>query len=289
MISKEKIERINALARKKKAEGLSPEEQAEQQALRKEYLAAIRGNLKSQLDNIRFVDDKAPESYSPEEKAHVEALSDKLGREYEAQKDMGNPAKPEGKAGLEMVETMNEHHAPLTDWALGYIDFHTDDHVLDVGCGGGAALAKISTMVPDGKLIGVDYSPVSVEASRKHNQMDLDSGKLDVILASVSDLPFDNDVFDVAVTFESHYFWPSLADDIKSVYRVIKPGGKLLLASEIYQYDGLDAKALANVQKYNLNNLSKAEFETLFVDAGFKEVAIHTKEGTDWLCVEGVK
>ena len=50
-----------------------------------------------------------------------------------------------------------------------------------------------------------------------------------------------------------------------------------------------DAKALENVQKYGLNNLSKAEFETLFVETGFKEVAIHTKEGTDWLCVEGVK
>ena len=289
MISKEKIERINALARKKKAEGLTPEEKEEQQALRKEYLAAIRGNLKSQLDSIQFVDDKAPEQYTPEEKAHVEALSDKLGREYEAQKDQGNPAKPEGKAGFEMVEAMNAHHAPLTDWALAFLNVNPDDRVLDIGCGGGAALAKLSKMVPDGKLTGVDYSPVSVEATKSHNQEDVDAGKLEVIEASVSDLPFDDDVFDAAVTFESHYFWPSLAEDMKSVYRVIKPGGKLLMASEIYQYDGLDAKALENVQKYGLNNLSKAEFEALFVEAGFKEVAIHTKEGTDWLCVEGVK
>ena len=46
-----KIERINALAKKSKAEGLTPAEQAEQKALRDEYIAQWRNNLKSQLDN----------------------------------------------------------------------------------------------------------------------------------------------------------------------------------------------------------------------------------------------
>ena len=47
----EKIARIKALAKKAKAEGLTPEEQAEQQALRAEYIAGFRASLKSQLDN----------------------------------------------------------------------------------------------------------------------------------------------------------------------------------------------------------------------------------------------
>ncbi|NCB29186.1 MAG: DUF896 domain-containing protein [Clostridia bacterium] len=46
-----KIERINALAKKSKAEGLTPAEQAEQKTLRDEYIAEWRNNLKSQLDN----------------------------------------------------------------------------------------------------------------------------------------------------------------------------------------------------------------------------------------------
>lgn len=47
-----KIARINELARKSKAEGLTEKEKKEQQLLRQEFLASVRANLKSQLDNI---------------------------------------------------------------------------------------------------------------------------------------------------------------------------------------------------------------------------------------------
>lgn len=48
----QKIERINALARKSKSEGLTEEEKKEQAALRREFLAAIRMNVRTQLDHI---------------------------------------------------------------------------------------------------------------------------------------------------------------------------------------------------------------------------------------------
>ena len=47
-----KIDRINELARKAKTpEGLTPEEQAERDALRREYVQAVRANLEAQLSN----------------------------------------------------------------------------------------------------------------------------------------------------------------------------------------------------------------------------------------------
>ena len=46
------IQRINELARKAKAEGLTPAEKEEQQKLRREYIAAVKMNLRTQLDNI---------------------------------------------------------------------------------------------------------------------------------------------------------------------------------------------------------------------------------------------
>ncbi len=50
------IERINELSRKSKESGLTEEEKKEQEILRKEYIKAFRGNLESQLKNIKIVD-----------------------------------------------------------------------------------------------------------------------------------------------------------------------------------------------------------------------------------------
>ena len=56
-MTKESIDRINELARKSKAEGLTEEEKVEQAALRKEYLADIRKSLEATLSNVNFVEE----------------------------------------------------------------------------------------------------------------------------------------------------------------------------------------------------------------------------------------
>ncbi len=62
MITKELLDRINFLARKKRSEGLSPEEIAEQKKLYEIYLSAIRGQVTNLLDNIEFVDETKKKS-----------------------------------------------------------------------------------------------------------------------------------------------------------------------------------------------------------------------------------
>jgi uncharacterized protein YnzC (UPF0291/DUF896 family) len=56
----EMIKRINELAKKKREEGLTPEETQEQQALYKKYLAGFRNNLKAQIENtdVKYADGK---------------------------------------------------------------------------------------------------------------------------------------------------------------------------------------------------------------------------------------
>ena len=57
-MEQKRIDRINELARKAKTEGLTPEETAERDKLRKEYIEAYRASLRSQLDSIVVVDEK---------------------------------------------------------------------------------------------------------------------------------------------------------------------------------------------------------------------------------------
>lgn len=55
-MDKKKIQRINELAKKQREQGLTAAEKEEQAQLRQEYLAVIRANFRSQLDNIEIVD-----------------------------------------------------------------------------------------------------------------------------------------------------------------------------------------------------------------------------------------
>ena len=69
-MNQEQIDRINALYRKAKAEGLTEEEKKEQALLRKQYVADVKKNLASQLNNIDMV--------NPD--GSVENLGDKYGK-----------------------------------------------------------------------------------------------------------------------------------------------------------------------------------------------------------------
>lgn len=69
-MTQEKIDRINELYRKSKAEGLTEAEKSEQAILRKEFIASIKKNVQSQLNNIDMVN----------EDGTIENLGEKYGK-----------------------------------------------------------------------------------------------------------------------------------------------------------------------------------------------------------------
>ncbi len=75
-----------------------------------------------------------------------------------------------------------------------------------------------------GKLHGVDCSAASVAASRAFNKEGIKAGGVIIQNAAVSRLPFSNDLFDLVAAFETHYYWPDLASDVRKIWRVLKPG-----------------------------------------------------------------
>ncbi|MBS4211730.1 MULTISPECIES: DUF896 domain-containing protein [Neobacillus] len=75
MLSKEKMARINELARKKKATGLTEIEAKEQSSLRSEYLAAFRSQMLDTLTNTKIIDplgnDVTPEKIKTRKKNNL--------------------------------------------------------------------------------------------------------------------------------------------------------------------------------------------------------------------------
>ena len=136
-----------------------------------------------------------------------------------------NTRKPVGLGGKIMVAMMNIGHSAMAAWGLHFLQPAPDAMVLDCGCGGGANIKTLLKRCPKGKVQGIDYSAVSVEKTRKVNAGAIAAGRCAVQQASVAELPFDAERFDVVTAFETVYFWPELAQNFREVYRVLKPGG----------------------------------------------------------------
>jgi ubiquinone/menaquinone biosynthesis C-methylase UbiE len=130
---------------------------------------------------------------------------------------------------------MNWSHSKLTDWGLKHISIENYYTILDVGCGGGRTVSKLAAIATQGKVYGVDYSDESVAATKRMNAQWMDLGRVEIQPASVSQLPFPDNMFDLVTAVETHFRWPNLTGDTREVFRVLKPGGTLILIAEIYK------------------------------------------------------
>lgn len=186
---------------------------------------------------------------------------------------------------------MNSRHSKVTDWGLAHVSVNERDTILDVGCGGGRTVSKLAAKATQGKVYGADFSEASVVVSKKTNVRGIEMGRVEIRQASVSQMPFPDGMFDLVTAVETHFWWPELPGDMREVFRVVKPGGKLVVIAEVYR----GAKAIVSkiAEKYALLSgmkmLSVEEHRELFANAGFSDIQIHTDSGKGWICAVGKK
>ena len=143
-----------------------------------------------------------------------------------------NTRKPVGLGGKIMVAMMNFGHSAMAEWGLSFLQPAPDAMVLDCGCGGGANIKTLLKLCPNGKVQGIDYSAVSVEKARKVNARAIAAGRCTVQQASVAELPFEAEQFDVVTAFETVYFWSPVNIALSEVARVLREGGCFLISLE---------------------------------------------------------
>jgi SAM-dependent methyltransferase len=107
----------------------------------------------------------------------------------------------------------------------------------------------------------------------------------------VAQLPFSDGVLDLVTGVETHFWWPDLPGGVREVFRVLKPGGMLVLIAEVYR--GSRAKTEPLVQKSasrtGMKLLSVEEHRELFEEAGYSDVRIVVEGGKGWICAMGRK
>lgn len=160
---------------------------------------------------------------------------------------------------------------------------HFNDHstVLDIGCGPGTTTCKIAK---DYKLqvTGVDFSEQMIsEAEKRANKLNLET-KVNFHVADATNLPFDNEKFDVAI-FES--VLTAVRDKhlaMKEACRVIKKGG-LIAANETVFNSNLTSGFLELLDEYPSINghLTIESLKALFEDAGLEILKMEIVLGAD--------
>lgn len=186
---------------------------------------------------------------------------------------------------------MNKSHSKLTDWGLARISVEKHDTILDVGCGGGRTISKLAALATHGKVYGIDYSEDSVVISQKTNARFIQSGRVEIRQASVSQLPFPDNTFDSVSAVETHFWWPNLPGDMREIFRVLKPGGTLILIAEVYK--GANTMVSRLAEKYasrtGMKLLSASEHRDLFANAGYTDIEIIEEYKKTWICAIGKK
>ena len=199
--------------------------------------------------------------------------------------------KPTGLLGRLVAHLMNASHGRVTDWGLSHLSIEKNFSILDVGCGGGRTVSKLASMVPEGKVYGLDFSKASVAVASKLNRKWIQMGRVEIREGSVSEIPFPDNTFDLAVAIETHFWWPDLPVCVRELLRVLKPGGVLALVAEVYREANTSAAQL--VEKYlpmsGMKLLTPDEHRDLLHGADFENVQLAVEPAKGWIFASGKK
>jgi len=181
---------------------------------------------------------------------------------------MSQFGKPTGFLGRLLAKGMAWGHRDFYKNTAKALDLRDDDKYLEIGFGSGLFIKKYASHVA--RIAGLDYSEDMVNLATSINENLIKSGKAEFVQGNVLSLPWKNDEFSVVVAIETFFFWPEPLKSLKEIFRVLAPGGRLVIEMAFNKDDGQDHTK--QVKKHEMKLYSAEEMKQLLTDAGFSDI-----------------
>ena len=187
-----------------------------------------------------------------------------------------------GKNGNDKVNR-RQAQINLIEELLVFAQITNPQNILDVGCGiGGSTLYLAEKFNCD--ATGITLSPVQVSrATERAKEANL-SEKVQFLRANALEMPFEDNTFDFVWTLESGEHMPDKTKFLAECYRVLKPGGKMILATWCHRETNSLAGELTSDEIAHLKEIYRvyclpyvialSEYRTIALECGFKNLKV---------------
>lgn len=129
---------------------------------------------------------------------------------------------------LQPVDEFHIRGDVATKELISLSNFTPDMHIIDVGCGVGGSTRRLSHET-DCSVTGIDLSDEYIDVAKRLTQLLDMQERVKFHAASALELPFDDNSFDGAWSIQMNMNVEDKLGWLKEVYRVLKPGGRVVL------------------------------------------------------------
>jgi ubiquinone/menaquinone biosynthesis C-methylase UbiE len=141
--------------------------------------------------------------------------------------------KPSGLFGrFVMSRIFDRGNVSLNEFMKDLLSIRDHDHILEIGFGTGKLIADMAQLVKTGVIEGIDVSTTMVALAAKRNKRYIAEGKVILRHGDFEEAAYPDDRFDIICSANTIYFWEHPDHCIQKIWRILKPGGKVILAFE---------------------------------------------------------
>lgn len=185
---------------------------------------------------------------------------------------LGNP---EGQVGVAIADTLTVLNRKLNDKAFRMLSLSPGDRILEIGFGNGKLVPELMSMAPRLTYDGLDISETMKDEAIKTNSALVEAGAARFNIGSSDAMPFEDGAFHRALVINVIYFWAEPMSHLRELARVLRPGGRLVLASMTPRY-----AATMTVTQHGFRIHEGTVIRDMLLEVGFSTVQLSVERHT---------